>query len=398
MPPNAQKTVIKLSYKDLVRCIKGQPPQQVKKGDPEWEDGIKCIIAYHSQATVLFQADQKEMQDIIRRLDYVIPPSAQGVPSSHKLMRAHKRDIKKGRSPSWAVFIILKTLYGVALPEKYIKYIRETFGTARLLDHTEEYFAIEGTEPAEPTVKSEKTSVADISSPPPTSGGDHASEHEDDAEEDYPTSHQHTILDGETESFRQTKKRHASALDIEGSSYAANKRTKVAGASSLSLPVTKTNNRNRRDIVARYAGLAELFSRKRTSQEVGCEYTIGKLAEMIDKKLEAIQDAFEKKIDEKFEAQLKEIQMMWDNFEKKMEEKLEAQTKELQMMWDNLEKKMEEKLEVQTKELQMIWELLKKNSESIQIMREAQKYFGEALTRLVEFHWQRPAAPATADV
>ncbi|KAH0523056.1 hypothetical protein TsFJ059_008109 [Trichoderma semiorbis] len=142
--------VIMLSYKDLVRRIVGKPPQQVKKGDPEWEDGIKCIKAYHSQATVLSRADQEGMRYMIKRLEYVIPPAAEDEPIFHPLMLVYYMAMKTCAGPSWAIFIILKTLYGAALPEFYLAAIRRDFHTTELNDYTHEYFMIDGAEPAAP--------------------------------------------------------------------------------------------------------------------------------------------------------------------------------------------------------------------------------------------------------
>ncbi|PNP56010.1 hypothetical protein THARTR1_03947 [Trichoderma harzianum] len=150
-----QKTVLELTHKDLVRHTDGNP-EQVKKGDPEWNDGIRCINAYRSQATVLSQADQEEMRDIIRRLDYVISPEAKNAPLSHTLMKAEYKKLQEGGSLSWAVFIILKTVYGDALPTKYVDCIRNTIGETELDNHTDEYLAImaTSTEPTEPLPKS----------------------------------------------------------------------------------------------------------------------------------------------------------------------------------------------------------------------------------------------------
>ncbi|KAK4064734.1 uncharacterized protein Triagg1_8921 [Trichoderma aggressivum f. europaeum] len=266
MPCKRKKPMIMLSYKDLVRPrIKGKPPRQVKKGDPEWEDGIKCIKAYHSQATVLSPADRQEMREIIRRLRYVISPSAKHAPSSHTLMKAHQRNIKKGNAPSWPIFIILKTLYGSALPKKYRTCIRNTFGTTELDDHTHEYFALDGAEPAEP----------------------------DATEEDYPRSPwQDGILDDKAKISKETKKRDASALDIEDGSSSANKRTKVRGAESLSLPMQ----------------LANAVSEQQTAREGGCEGSIGKLWEMIDNKFEAMRADFERHEKDKLEVRNRELQ------------------------------------------------------------------------------------------
>ncbi|KAK0756205.1 hypothetical protein N5P37_011120 [Trichoderma harzianum] len=160
---DTHEPVIMLSYKDLVRRIGGKPPQQVKKGDPEWEDSIKCIKAYHSQATVLSRADQEGMRFMIKRLQYVIPPEAEKNSLLHPLMRAEHCSLKLNISPSWPIFIILKTLYGTALPEVYLATIRTAFQTTDLNDHTHEYFTIDGAEPAEPAAPEEDhpTSMSD---------------------------------------------------------------------------------------------------------------------------------------------------------------------------------------------------------------------------------------------
>ncbi|KAK4059878.1 hypothetical protein Trihar35433_10422 [Trichoderma harzianum] len=294
-----KKKQMMLSYKDLLRPrIKGEPRQQVNKGDPEWEDGIKCIKAYHSQATVLSQANRLEMREIIRGCRYVITPSAKDTPLRHKLMKAHKKSIKRGRAPSWPIFIILNTLYGPALPKEYKRCIGMAFGTTEVKDYTHEYFALDGAEPAEPAT----------------------------TEEDQQTSPwKDEVLDDKPEISKVTKKRDASALDIEDGSSSANKRAKVAGAESVSLTVQ----------------MANAVSEHQTAEEGGCECTIGKLWEMIDKKFEA--------------------------------------------MREDLERKEKEKFEVQSKELQAV-------------MREVVKCHGEALMRLAETTWQRPAALQDADV
>ncbi|KAL6824689.1 hypothetical protein J3E69DRAFT_381566 [Trichoderma sp. SZMC 28015] len=272
---DTHEPVIMLSYKDLVRHIKGAPPQQVKKGDPEWEDGIKCIKAYQSQAAFLCWADQVRMRNIIHHFAYVIPPWAKNEPMFHPLMIAHY--MGAGRCPSWATFIILKTLYGTDLPEGYVTTIIETFGTAEFNDHTHEYLAIDGAEPAEP----------------------------DTTEEDHPTS--------------------------------------------------PWQDEDRPDPMAIQVQLSNAVSERQTAEEVGCECTIGNLQQTIDKKLEAMQDALEKKIEEKFAA-------VREDLERKEKEKFEAQTKELQA-----------------------------------VVREAAKFHGEALMRLVDIAWQSPAAPQGAD-
>ncbi|KKO99330.1 hypothetical protein THAR02_08564 [Trichoderma harzianum] len=294
-----KKKQMMLSYKDLLRPrIKGEPRQQVNKGDPEWEDGIKCIKAYHSQATMLSQANRQEMREIIRSRRYVITPSAKDTPLRHKLMKAHKKSIKRGRAPSWPIFIILKTLYRPALPKEYKRCIRMAFGTTEVKDHTHEYFALDGAEPAEPAT----------------------------TEEDHQTSPwKDEVLDDKPEISKETKKRDASALDIEDGSSSANKRAKVAGAESVSLTVP----------------MANAVSEQQAAEEGGCECTVGKLWEMIDKRFEA--------------------------------------------MREDLERKEKEKFEVQTKELQVV-------------MREVVRLHGEALMRLAEITWQRPAAPQGVDV
>ncbi|KAL5088000.1 hypothetical protein Trisim1_007404 [Trichoderma cf. simile WF8] len=320
---DTHEPVIMLSYKDLVRRNPDKPWEQVKKGDPEWEDGIKCIKAYHSQATVLSRADQVGMRFMMKRLQYVIPPGAKNDPLCHPLMRAEHHSMTLNISPSWPIFIILKTLYGTALPEAYLATIRTAFHTTDLNDHTHEYFTIDGAEPAEPAV----------------------------TEEDLPTS-----VGDKAEISKKTKKRNASAIDIEDGSSSANKHTKVTGAESLSLPVAETNNEDRLGTMAVQVQLANAVSERQTAEGVGCGCTIGNLWQMIDKKLEGMQDALDKKIEEKFAAAREDL-------ERKEKEKIEAQTNELQTM-----------------------------------MREAVKFHGEALTRLAELAWQRPAAPQGADV
>lgn len=335
---HSKKRVIVLSYKDLVRRIGGKPPQQVKRGDPEWEDGIKCIKAYHSQATVLSRADREDMQDIIRHLGYVIPPAAKDDPLCHPLMRAHHNVMKLGVSPSWPIFIILKTLYGPALPEVYLSTIRTAFHTTELNDHTHEYFEIDGVEPAEPAV----------------------------TEKDHPT-----YLFDKAGISKKTNKRDASALDIEDGNFSANKRTKMVGVTSLSLPVAETNNEDRRDSMAVQVQLANAVSKRQTAEGVGCGCTIGNLRQMIDKKFEAMQGALEKEMEEKLAA-------MQDALEKKIEQKLGAAR-------EDLERKEKEKSAAQTNELQTV-------------VREAVKFYGEALTRLAGIAWQRPATPHNAEV
>ncbi|KAJ4857904.1 hypothetical protein T069G_08801 [Trichoderma breve] len=266
-----RKKQMMLSYKDLLRPrITGEPRQQVKKGDPEWEDGIKCIKAYHSQATMLSQANRQEMRDIIRSRRYVITPSAKDTPSRHTLMKSHKKSIKRGRAPSWPIFVILNTLYGPALPREYKRCIGMAFGTTEVKDHTHEYLALDGAEPAEPAE-------------PATT------------EEDHQTSPwKYEILDDKTKISGETKKRDAPALDIEDGSSSANKRAKVADAESVSLTVQ----------------MANAVSEQQTAEEGGCECTIGKLWEMIDKKFEAMREDFEMKEKEKFEVQTKELQVV----------------------------------------------------------------------------------------
>ncbi|KAL6909031.1 hypothetical protein GGI43DRAFT_429707 [Trichoderma evansii] len=147
----AQKVnIIKISYKDLVRYPKNGKPEQIRPGDPEWDDGIACIKAYQAQATTLTQAQQEEMRDLIKRLDYLMCPTAVGVPQSHKLYRTTIKKFNNERqAPSWPVFIILTTLYDT-LPKRYVEMVRGAYGKTILFDHTKDYLAIEGTEPAEP--------------------------------------------------------------------------------------------------------------------------------------------------------------------------------------------------------------------------------------------------------
>lgn len=142
------------SYRDLVRYPKhGGEPEQVEPGDPEWDLGIACIQTFQSQATSLSLGQQEEMIEIIRGLHYVIPRSAIGAPTSHKL---YKTTIKKAASDpesiSWPIFLILSTLYN-KLPAKYINEIRRVHGRTSTDDLTGEYLAIEGMEPAEPAMQ-----------------------------------------------------------------------------------------------------------------------------------------------------------------------------------------------------------------------------------------------------
>ncbi|KAM6476724.1 hypothetical protein HDV62DRAFT_374857 [Trichoderma sp. SZMC 28011] len=234
-------------------------------------------------------------------------------------MRAHHHVMKLGMSPSWPIFIILKTLYGPALPEIYLSTIRTAFHTTELNDHTHEYFEIDGVEPAEPVV----------------------------TEKDHPT-----CLFDKAGISKKTKKRDASALDIEDGNLSADKRTKVTCTGKL----FEDNNQDRRNSTAIQVQLSNAVFERQTAEEVGCGCTIGNLRQTIDKKLEAMQDALDKKIEEKFAAAREDL-------ERKEKEKFEAQTNELQTM-----------------------------------MRDAVKFHGEALTRLAELAWQRPAAPRGADV
>ncbi|KAL7905102.1 hypothetical protein GGI35DRAFT_483960 [Trichoderma velutinum] len=108
------------------------------------EDGLKCIVAYHKQATRLSEAQCEEMRDYVTGVHYAISPSAVGAPSSHKLYKSQKDYIDKDQEElSWPVFVILKTLYGTILPEKYVKAVRQTFGKTAIFDYSEEYYAFD---------------------------------------------------------------------------------------------------------------------------------------------------------------------------------------------------------------------------------------------------------------
>ncbi|UKZ81717.1 hypothetical protein TrVFT333_009489 [Trichoderma virens FT-333] len=246
---DTQKRVIMLSYKNLIRLIANEPPQLVKKGDPEWQDGIHCLYAYQSQATVLSRVDQEEMMHIICHFKYIIPPSAENDPTLHPLMIAENEKIKKRGSPSWAVYIILKTLYGTALPSTYVERIHKAFGTTDVDDHTHEYLAIDGTEPVESTESAEPA--------------------------------------GEIPCRRFNNRRR-------GCWRGRNPKN-----------VVESNNENRRDSI--YLQLAKTVAKKPAAEEARCNCAIGQLEERMDK-FEAALKALEKKMDEKSEAQTNELQ------------------------------------------------------------------------------------------
>ncbi|KKO99326.1 hypothetical protein THAR02_08560 [Trichoderma harzianum] len=146
--------VLKVTYRDLIRYPKhGGEPEQVEPRNPEWDLGIACIQTFQSQGTSMSLGQQEEMLEIIRGLHYVIPRSAIGAPTSHKL---YKTTIKKAASDpesiSWPIFLILSTLYN-KLPAKYINEILRVHGRTSTDDLTSQYLALEGMEPAEPVMQ-----------------------------------------------------------------------------------------------------------------------------------------------------------------------------------------------------------------------------------------------------
>ncbi|KAL6693411.1 hypothetical protein J3F84DRAFT_401288 [Trichoderma pleuroticola] len=179
------------------------------------------------------------MRDIIRRLDYVVSHAAKNAPLFHTLIKAEYKKLQEGVSLSWAVFIILKTVYGDALPTKYVDCIRDTIGETELDNHTDEYLAImaTSTEPTEPSPKSKKPRVVEISSSS-TLDDDDTSGDEDDGEGDRPTSPR------QAEVPQHADGRDGSALNIGDESHSTNGRT---GTKSPSSPMAESNSANRRD-------------------------------------------------------------------------------------------------------------------------------------------------------
>lgn len=140
-----------LTYTDLVKKEKSGERTQITEGHSAWADGIECIKAYHMQFTRLTPVQRDEMRAFIAGVHYAIPPSAKDSPSSHKLYKPRQKLIEKTpESLSWPIFVILRTIYKDTLPAKYVKAIRDIFGTSVVADHSEEYYRLEGTLPAGP--------------------------------------------------------------------------------------------------------------------------------------------------------------------------------------------------------------------------------------------------------
>ncbi|KAL7905088.1 hypothetical protein GGI35DRAFT_489306 [Trichoderma velutinum] len=78
----------------------------IAKNHPQYSHAVAAITAYWRQATNMALSDQKEYRDLVASSAFIVPKSAEGTPSQHKLYKAIKNN------PTWARYVIFHSIYG----------------------------------------------------------------------------------------------------------------------------------------------------------------------------------------------------------------------------------------------------------------------------------------------
>ncbi|PNP53889.1 hypothetical protein THARTR1_05706 [Trichoderma harzianum] len=78
----------------------------ISKNHPQYSHAVAAITAYWRQATNMALSDQKEYRDLVASSAFIVPKSAEGTPSQHKLYKAIKNN------PTWARYVMFNAIYG----------------------------------------------------------------------------------------------------------------------------------------------------------------------------------------------------------------------------------------------------------------------------------------------
>ncbi|KAL7953754.1 hypothetical protein V8C34DRAFT_308915 [Trichoderma compactum] len=78
----------------------------IAKSHPQFSHAVAAITAYWRQATNMAFSDQQEYRDLVASSAFLVPKSAEGIPSQHKLYKAIKNN------PTWARYVMLNAIYG----------------------------------------------------------------------------------------------------------------------------------------------------------------------------------------------------------------------------------------------------------------------------------------------
>ncbi|KAL6792185.1 hypothetical protein GGI42DRAFT_346553 [Trichoderma sp. SZMC 28013] len=100
----------------------------IAKSHPQFSHAVAAITAYWRQATNMALSDQKEYRDLVASSAFIVPKSAEGIPSQHKLYKAIKNN------PTWARYVMLNAIYGK------VKSLAEHVKTAHGSDVMENFF------------------------------------------------------------------------------------------------------------------------------------------------------------------------------------------------------------------------------------------------------------------
>ncbi|KAL5087988.1 hypothetical protein Trisim1_007392 [Trichoderma cf. simile WF8] len=100
----------------------------IAKNHPQYDHALAAITAYWRQATNMALSDQQEYRELVASSAFIVPKSAKGAPSQHKLYKAIKNN------PTWARYVMFNAIYGK------VKSVAEHVKTAHGSDVMENLF------------------------------------------------------------------------------------------------------------------------------------------------------------------------------------------------------------------------------------------------------------------
>ncbi|KAK4064747.1 uncharacterized protein Triagg1_8934 [Trichoderma aggressivum f. europaeum] len=100
----------------------------IAKSHPQFSHAVAAVTAYWRQATNMALSDQQEYRDLVASSAFIVPKSAEGIPSQHKLYKAIKNN------STWARHVMLNAIYGK------VKSLAEHVKTAHGSDVMENFF------------------------------------------------------------------------------------------------------------------------------------------------------------------------------------------------------------------------------------------------------------------
>ncbi|KAF3067624.1 hypothetical protein CFAM422_008601 [Trichoderma lentiforme] len=78
----------------------------IAKNHPQFSHAVAAITAYWRQATNMALSDQQEYRELVASSAFIVPKSAKGTPSQHKLFKAIKNN------STWARYVMFNAIYG----------------------------------------------------------------------------------------------------------------------------------------------------------------------------------------------------------------------------------------------------------------------------------------------